>query len=308
MREGTGIEKRHAIYRHPVIIRVAHWINALCLAILLMSGLQIFNAHPALYWGSRSHFENPSLEIKAVTADALRTGAATQSAQSLRPQPETPQATDNQDDDAASNVGVVTLGSHVFKTTGWLGYSTGPDGDASERAFPSWITLPGEQDLATGRRWHFTFAWLLVLNGLAYLVFTFASGHIRDLWANASEWRDIPHSIWQHICLRFPKGEEARHYNVLQKLAYLAIIFIVLPVIILAGMTMSPGLDARFPFLLSLFGGRQSARTIHFILAFGLVGFAFIHVAMVILSGFFNNMRSMITGRYVISSQRRDVS
>lgn len=119
------------------------------------------------------------------------------------------------------------------------------------------------------------------------------------------EWRDIPHSIWQHIRLRFAKGDAARHYNVLQKLTYFAIVFIVLPIMILAGMTMSPGLNARFPFLLTLFGGRQTARTIHFILAFGLVAFAFIHVAMVILSGFFNNMRSMITGRYVIDSSKR---
>ena len=112
--------------------------------------------------------------------------------------------------------------------------------------------------------------------------------------------RDIPHSIWEHICLRFPKGDEARRYNVLQKLTYLAVIFIVLPVMVLTGMTMSPGLDARFHFLATLFGGRQTARTIHFILAFGLVAFAFIHIALVILSGFANNMRSMITGRYVI--------
>ncbi len=322
MSEGTEIERRHWIYRHPVAIRLTHWINAFCLAILLMSGLQIFNAHPALYWGSRSYFESPSLEIKAVTADALRSGAATQSGQSLKseqPAPagdkpeaggknESAQSDDGSGDEkqATPDVGVVTLGSHAFNTSGWLGYSVGPDGDAGERAFPSWITLPGAQDLATARRWHFTFAWLLVLNGLIYLIYSFVTGHVRDLWARAREWRDIPHSIWQHIRLRFPKGDEARHYNVLQKVAYLAIIFVVLPVIILAGMTMSPGLNARFPFLLTLFGGRQSARTIHFILAFGLVAFTLIHVAMVILSGFVNNMRSMITGRYVIDSRQRD--
>ena len=133
------------------------------------------------------------------------------------------------------------------------------------------------------------------------------SKHRLTWWICGRDWRDIPHEIWQHIRLRFPKGDEARHYNVLQKLAYLAVIFILIPVMILTGMTMSPGLDARFPFLVTLFGGRQTARTIHFILAFGLVAFVFIHIAMVILSGFANNVRSMITGRYVIASRQREL-
>lgn len=322
-----GVERRHWIYRHPVAVRVTHWINVVCLAILLMSGLQIFNAHPALYWGTKSHFETPSLEIKAATADDIKSGEALKSGQSVAGQEAAPAApaapakagsdASNSDDSdeadggseaPAADRGVVTFLRRIFDTTGWLGYAYGPEGTLAERGFPSWITLPGEQDLATARRWHFTFAWLLVLNGLIYFVFGLLSGHFRrDLWATAREWRDIPHSIWQHIRLRFPQGDEARHYNVLQKVTYLAIIFIVLPVMILAGMTMSPGLNARFPFLLTLFGGRQSARTIHFILAFGLVGFAFIHVAMVIVSGFANNVRSMITGRYVIASKQRNI-
>ena len=78
-------------------------------------------------------------------------------------------------------------------------------------------------------------------------MYSFATGHVRrDLWARAAEWRDIPHSIWEHVRLRFPKGDAARRYNVLQKLAYLSVIFVVLPIMILTGMTMSPGLDARF--------------------------------------------------------------
>lgn len=312
--EGITVERRHWIYRHALTTRVTHWVNAFCLVILLLSGLQIFNAHPALYFGTKSNFEAPSLEMKATTAENIASGAALRSSQSLAGQAATDsqeQSSDEDDDeenDQAMDRGVVTVLRRIFDTTGWLGYSYGPDGQLAARGFPSWLTLPSAQDLATARRWHFTFAWLLVLNGLVYLAFAFGSGHVRhDLWASAREWRDIPHSIWQHIRLRFPKGDEARHYNVLQKLTYLAVIFIVLPVMIFAGMTMSPGLNARFPFLLTLFGGRQTARTIHFILAFGLVAFAFIHVAMVILSGFANNIRSMITGRYAIASKKRDV-
>jgi thiosulfate reductase cytochrome b subunit len=313
--EGIVIERRHWIYRHALATRVTHWINALCLLILLLSGLQIFNAHPALYAGMKSDFEAPILEMKATTAENIASGAALRSAQSLERRAAAnakKQSDDEDDDDDESGQdayrGAVTAFGRAFDTTGWLGYAYGPDGELAPRGFPSALTLPGKRDLATGRRWHFTFAWLLALNGLGYLVFAFASGHIRrDLWASAREWRDIPHAIWQHVRLRFPKGDEARRYNVLQKLAYLAIIFIVIPVMILTGMTMSPGLDARFPFLVPLFGGRQTARTIHFILAFGLVAFAFIHVAMVILSGFANNMRSMITGRYVIASKEREL-
>jgi len=87
---------------------------------------------------------------------------------------------------------------------------------------------------------------------------------------------------------------------VLQKLAYLALIFLAVPCMVLAGMTLSPGLDAAFPWLLDLFGGRQTARTIHFIVATLLVLFVVVHVAMVLVSGAANNLRSMITGRYAI--------
>jgi thiosulfate reductase cytochrome b subunit len=89
------------------------------------------------------------------------------------------------------------------------------------------------------------------------------------------------------------------HYNVLQKLAYLSVI-IAFPILVLAGLTMSPAMDAAFPWLVELFGGRQSARAIHFLAAFFLVGFIIVHVVMVFISGFFNNMISMITGRYRI--------
>jgi thiosulfate reductase cytochrome b subunit len=312
--EGIVIERRRWISRHALTTRVTHWISALCLLILLLSGLQIFNAHPALYIGMASDFEAPILEMKTTTAENIASGAALRSAQSLTrwaamaKSKQQPVDEDDHESDQPAYRGALVAFGRVFDTTGWLGYSYGSDGQLATRGFPSAVTLPGKKDLATGRRWHFTFAWLLVLNGLVYLAFAFASGHVRrGLWVSARELRDIPHSIWEHICLRFPKGDEARRYNVLQKLTYLAIIFIVLPVMVLTGMTMSPGLDARFHFLAPLFGGRQTARTIHFILAFGLVAFAFIHIALVILSGFANNMRSMITGRYVITSKQREL-
>jgi thiosulfate reductase cytochrome b subunit len=267
-------EKLLVVYRHALLVRITHWINVLCLSVLFMSGLQIFNAHPSLYFGNRS---DPGTAVLTIGPE---------------------QRTDG------SYAGVVKVGGATFETTGVLGLFTGDDGELEGRAWPSWITLPSYRDLATGRRWHFFFAWLFVLNGLVYLGYSLASGHTwRDLVPSRDQLRHIGKSILEHARFRFPKGEEARHYNVLQKLAYLGIIFVVLPVTILAGLAMSPGLDAAFPIMLDIFGGRQSARTIHFIGAWTIVLFVLVHVFMVLVSGVWNNLRSMITGRYAIEPE-----
>ena len=164
------------------------------------------------------------------------------------------------------------------------------------------MTIPAVQDLATGRRWHFLFAWILVINGLIYLAYGLISGHIgRDLIPRLREYRTIPHDIVTHVKLRFSHGPDAPQYNILQKIAYGAILFVVLPVLVLAGLEMSPRIDAALPWLRYVFGGRQSARTIHFMMAWTLVGFVIVHVVMVVVSGLFNNMRSMITGRFAVS-------
>jgi thiosulfate reductase cytochrome b subunit len=257
-------------YRHTVLIRVTHWFNVLCMTALLMSGLQIFNAHPALYWGKESHFASP---ILAMGAGSTATGRG---------------------------IGVTRLFGHNFNTTGVFGLSGSAEGNPVERGFPAWATLPSQQWLSMGRRWHFFFAWLFVLNGTVYAFYTLISGHWRDLIASRRDLAHIGSSLWEHLRLRFPKGEAAKQYNVLQKLAYSVVIFGLAPLIVLAGLAMSPRLDAGFPVLLTLFDGRQSARTIHFICAFALVAFVAIHLIMVLLSGVWNNLRSMITGRYDI--------
>lgn len=278
--EGVRIVERHWIYRHGVAVRLTHWLNAVILLVMLMSGLQIFNAHPALYWGQISLFEAPWAAVTSAESD--------------------------KDDNALR--GVTTISGHSFTTTGVLGVSSNAMGQPQERAFPSWATLPADQNLATGRRWHFLFAWLLVINGLIYLATGLLSRHLtRDLVPTGADLRHIPQSLSDHVRFRFPEGDEARRYNVLQKLTYLIVIFMVLPVLILAGLTMSPGLDTAFPWMLDIFGGRQSARTIHFLCAFALVLFTVVHLIEVVVSGFVNNMRSMITGRYDIERRTRDV-
>jgi thiosulfate reductase cytochrome b subunit len=106
--------------------------------------------------------------------------------------------------------------------------------------------------------------------------------------------------IWNHARLRRARGAAARHYNVLQKLTYVVVMFGLLPVMVLSGLAMSPAVTAAMPFLLDLFGGRQSARTIHFLVTDLLVLFVLVHVFEVIVTGLSNNMRAMITGRYAI--------
>ena len=99
-------------------------------------------------------------------------------------------------------------------------------------------------------------------------------------------------------------GEAATRYNVLQKLAYLSVIFVLVPLAILMGLAMSPWMDTVLPGWVDLFGGRQSARTIHFVVAWLLVVFVLIHVFEVMVTGLWNNLRSMLTGRYRVPAER----
>ena len=257
--------------RHSLTVRLTHWINVVSLTLMLLSGLNIFNAHPSLYWGAKSAFANPWLDLSGA-----QVGGHWQ--------------------------GTTTVAGARFDTTGVLGASK-VGGGYQARAFPAWATLPSQTYLSIARRWHFFFAWVFGINGFIYLASGLVGGHLkRDLaptWAQLKP-SHILHEIIDHARLRFAKGEEARRYNVLQKGAYLAVALVLLPLMVLSGMTMSPGLDAAFPWLLDLFGGRQSARSIHFITASLVVAFIIVHLIMVVISGLWNNLRSMITGRYAI--------
>lgn len=256
-------------YRHSLPVRIGHWLNVVCLFILIMSGLQIFNAHPALYWGDRSDRDQPLLSIQAVK------------------------------NESGEIHGMTTVLGRSFDTTGVLGYSNG-----MRQGFPGWATVPSARWLAMGRQWHLFFAWLFVINGLLYASFAVVSRHLKkDLLPTGQDLTQIPQVVKDHIALRHPKGDEAKRYNVLQKLAYIGVIFGLAPLIVLTGLTMSPMIDTAFPWLLTIFGGRQAARTIHFIACFSFVGFIVIHVSQVVLTGFFNNVRSMVTGYFVVKHE-----
>jgi thiosulfate reductase cytochrome b subunit len=260
---------REVIYRHTFLVRLTHWLNALAIFVMIGSGLNIFNAHPQLYWGQRgSEFDQPFLAIHAV-------------------------------DSAHGARGVTTIGPLHLDTTGFLGVATA-NGQEIRKAWPSWLTIPSYQDLASARHWHFFFAWILALNGLAYLVWALVSRHLqRDLVPTLGDLKAIPRSVWDHLRLKHPTGEAAKRYNVLQRLAYLGVITLV-SLMVLTGLTLSPGFDAFAPWLLDLFGGRQSARTIHFFCASGIVAFIIVHLVEVVLAGPINEVMSMITGRYAV--------
>ncbi len=261
--------------RHALPVRVMHWINVVALTIMFMSGLQIFNAHAELNWGKSSYDGTPPVLTISSRVDA--NGQVT---------------------------GYARVLGHEFDTTGVLGVSKAPNGRPVRAAFPSWLTIPGPKWLSMARAWHFFFAWVFVVNGIAYVLYATLSRHLqRDLAPTGADLKGIGASIKDHLMFRHPSGEAARRYNVLQKFAYLIVIFVLLPLIILMGFAMSPWLDSLVAGWVDIFGGRQAARTIHFIVAWLLVAFVLIHVFEVIITGLWNNLRSMITGRYRVTKE-----
>ena len=161
--------------------------------------------------------------------------------------------------------------------------------------FPPWATIPNYYSLAAARDWHVLFAWIFSISLLLFLVTALLNGHFRRNIV-AGDWR--PRAIWddmrEHLRFNFDHGEGK--YNLLQKAAYGAVIFILLPLMILTGMAISPGMDASWSWLSQVFGGRQSARSIHFIVAWTLFAFFLLHVALVLLNKPLKNLREMITG------------
>lgn len=224
------------IRRQKLATRLTHWTWAVCLFILLLSGLQIFNAHPALYLGHQSGF---------------------------------------------------TYDNAIWRIEG----------------FPSWLTIPSSRDLATGRAVHFFFAWIFVATLLVWLGASLWNRHLRkDLLPGAKDLRNLGPDLRSHLRLHLVHGVR---YSPLQKLAYGGVLFVLFPLILLTGLCMSPGMNAVLPWLPELFGGRQSARTVHFAVMVLLVAFFIVHMAMILLAGPLNELRSIITGRYRLSPAPR---
>lgn len=254
------------VYRQSAWTRITHWLWAISLFFLLLTGLQIFNAHPTLYIGDQSGFgfDNSVLSMSAENTDS-------------------------------GPVGTTTILGQRFDTTGVFGLSD-VNGRPTGRGFPAWATIPSYGDLATGRVIHFFFAWLLVGTLLIWLVASLLNRHLkRDILPSGKDLRGIGQDIADHARLRF---HHTREYSVLQKLAYASVLLVMLPLMILTGLAMSPGMNAAMPWLPELLGGRQTARTIHFVVMALLVLFFVVHILMIVAAGPINEMRSIITGWY----------
>ncbi|HTV71869.1 MAG TPA: cytochrome b/b6 domain-containing protein [Rhizobiaceae bacterium] len=254
------------IYRQSGWTRITHWLWAISLFFLLLSGLQIFNAHPALYLGHQSGFQFEN-HVLVVSAEETSEGPR----------------------------GYTEIFGSKFDTTGVFGLS-GDQARPEVRAFPAWATIPSGQDLATGRVVHFFFAWLLVGTLVVWLLASLFNGHLRrDLAPRAEDIRNLPRDVIDHVKLRF---HHTGRYNTLQKFAYAGVLFVLFPLMILTGLAMSPGANAMMPWIPELFGGRQTARTIHFVAMLLLVGFFVIHIVMILAAGPLNELRSIVTGWY----------
>lgn len=277
------VSSREIVYRHPLPVRLWHWLTAFAVLGLLFTGLNVLNVHPRLYWGEVGNEGTPALV-------ALDPG---------------PAAAPSAGTTAGPPPAMLTVGSMQFNVTGWMGVplDLGNDG----RYFLV-VATPESWHFGGMRAWHFAFAWILGLGWLLYGAYLFAGGRLRRvLWPTAAQMktRAIATDLRQHLTFRRSRGEAARQYNLLQKLAYLFILGVVVPGLILTGLTLSNAVTARFPELYGLFGGRQSARTLHALFAMLMLLFILVHLMQVFVAGVVNETRSMITGRFVLPTEVR---
>jgi len=223
--------------RHSALVRVTHWIAALCFLALLVSGTEILISHPRFYWGESGNIHTqPLFQI---------------------PIP------------ASRNLVPTGYGYVLPDQNGWSRYL------------------------------HFQSAWIVVLTGLLYWICGLFTGHFRKhLLPRKADlsWTALSSAIAKNLRFERPSEAEAWSYNALQRLAYLLVIFVLFPLVIWTGLAMSPAFVSAIPATVTLLGGQQSARTIHFFVSLALLLFLLIHVVMVWRAGFRSRMRAMITG------------
>lgn len=224
--------------RHSALVRVTHWITAVCFLALLVTGVEILISHPRFYWGEAGNVLTPPLFKIPIPA---------------------------------SRSSVPTGYSYVLPDqNGWSRYL------------------------------HFQAAWVAVLTGLLYAIWGLLTRHFRRNLLPARgdlSWQAFSREIASHIRFKRPGESEAWSYNILQRAAYLFVIFVLFPLVIWTGLAMSPAIASAFPAVVTTLGGQQSARTIHFFVTVFLVLFLVVHIVMIFVAGFRSRMRAMITGR-----------
>jgi thiosulfate reductase cytochrome b subunit len=279
MTDGSARALCERMYRHPLSVRLWHWVTVATCAGLLFTGFNILNVHPRLYWGEVGNAHTtPVIALESTEAGGPRP--------STHPTP-----------------AALRVGAHRWDVTGHLGtvLDAGEDG-----LYFMIVATPDSWQFGAMRAWHFACAWILFLTWACYSAYLLLGGRLRRTLlpgARQITARAIVQDLWDHLRLHRPRGEAARHYNLLQKMSYLIVLFGLIPLIVLSGLTMSNAVTARFPELYTLFGGRQSARTVHALCAMLLCLFACVHVVQVFVAGFINEVRSMITGYFEIPRQ-----
>jgi len=255
--------------RFPLATRILHWVAVISVFVLLWSGMMVFNIHPRLYWGEVGYFGAPAVaELVGDTAT------------------DPPQIE-------------LRIGSLSMDVTGIMGR-------INRQPYIRIFGYPEDFAFGENRALHFTAAWALVLAWLYYTYHLVDSGRLKDTWmprAHELSPRYIGQDILNHLKFRRAKGAAVKQYNILQKLSYLGVMFVLMPLIFLTGLAMSNSVSTAWPFLFDLFGGRQSARTLHFIFISLLMLFVIVHVVQVFVAGFVNHFRSMITGRFKLEEE-----
>lgn len=258
--------KSEFVQRHALPVRLWHWLNALAVLGLLLSGFLILNVHPRLYWGNDGHNGMPALAQLTVD-DAV---------------PDAPKSS-------------LEIGSHTLDVSGWMGSALTFDGT---RYVQFWEP-PESWHFGAFRAWHFALAWVFLVGWLLYAIYLGLSRRRRAglmLGPDDLRLRRIGREFIDHLLLKRARGQAATRYNSFQKFAYLAVLFVLIPVQVATGLAMSNSIDAAFPWVVEIWGGHQSARTVHFLSASLITAFLLIHLFQLFVSGFFNQMRGMITG------------
>jgi sulfoxide reductase catalytic subunit YedY len=193
---------------------------------------------------------------------------------------------------------------HSTPGTEWLKFATRPIPTdrpwttlEQERDVPTWLGQPGGNNLGLGRHWHFAAALFWIANGVVYVVLLFATGAWHRLVPTS--WTVLPdawQSVLTYLSLHQPPPTAGSPYDALQQLVYAAVVFLLAPFLILTGLAQSPGIAAHVPRFTRLFGGRQGARSLHFLGLVGFVAFTLVHTAMVVVTGFADNLGAIVFG------------
>jgi sulfoxide reductase catalytic subunit YedY len=281
----------------PLWLRALHFCNLLFVSLLIRSGLEILGAHPKLYWNDNCLPESAWLNFRPGIPRDRRVAPTPQFGQAAIAAGEAP--------NRKSAVGAIAFFLLSALYVLLLAFVV-PRGENQaellwtsadeEISLPSWLALPGHKNLGMGRHWHFLCDGGWLLSGIAYYSLLFITGEWRRLVPES--WSIIPaawHSFLEYASFHLVETPGA--YNPLQQLSYFGIVFIIAPLTIATGVAMSPSITGRFPWYLKIFGGRQPARSIHFLCMLAFTGFIIMHVLMVVLHGFGRELALIVLGQ-----------